>query len=98
MAIAGDLARGLVQRIQSDGHLESTCQILAVVDSHTGSEISTILDSGVCDILTEPLEPASVEARIRVHEHIAAEFLKLEKAYAELHQSHERLPDFVRRA
>ncbi len=81
----------LVQKIHSDGRLATTCQILAVIDSHTGSEISTILDSGVSDVLSEPLEPASVEARIRVHEHIAAEFLKLEKAYAELHQSHERL-------
>jgi diguanylate cyclase (GGDEF)-like protein len=85
------LASDLVQRIHSDTRLASTCQILAVVDSYTSSEISTILDSGVCDVLTEPLEPASVEARIRVHEHIAAEFVKLEKAYAELRQSHERL-------
>ncbi len=89
--LPGDIARELVQRIHSDGRLESMCQILTVVDSHSGSEISTILDSGVCDVLTEPLEPAAVEARIRVHEHIAAEFLKLENAYAELHQSHERL-------
>ena len=86
-----DLASDLVQRIQGDGRLAATCQILAVVDSHSSSEISTILDSGVCDVLSEPLEPAAVEARIRVHEHIAAEFLKLEQAYAELHQSHERL-------
>jgi len=85
------LASKLVQRIRGDGRLTSPCQILAVVDSHSSSEISTILDSGVCDVLSEPLEPAAVEARIRVHEHIAAEFLKLEKAYAELHQSHERL-------
>ena len=85
------LASELVQRIQGDGQLASTCQILAVVGSHSSSEVSTILDSGVCDVLSEPLEPAAVEARIRVHEHIAAEFLKLEKAYAELHQSHERL-------
>ncbi len=85
------LARNLVQRIHSDTRLASTCQILAVVDSYTSSEVSTILDCGVCDVLTEPLEPAAVEARIRVHEHIAAEFLKLEKAYAELRQSHERL-------
>ena len=85
------LAQDLVQQIHSDTRLASTCQILAVVDSYTSSEVSTILDSGVCDVLTEPLEPASVEARIRVHEHIAAEFLKLEKAYAELRQSHERL-------
>jgi len=85
------LALDLVRQIHSDTRLASTCQILAVVDSYTSSEISTILDSGVCDVLTEPLEPASVEARIRVHEHIAAEFLKLEKAYAELRQSHERL-------
>ena len=85
------LAQDLVHRIHSDTRLASTCQILAVVDSYTSSEISTILDSGVCDVLTEPLEPAAVEARIRVHEHIAAEFLKLEKAYAELRQSHERL-------
>ncbi len=84
-------AEDLVQQIHSDTRLASTCQILAVVDSYTSSEVSTILDSGVCDVLTEPLEPASVEARIRVHEHIAAEFLKLEKAYAELRQSHERL-------
>jgi diguanylate cyclase (GGDEF)-like protein len=89
--LPGGLAQDLVQQIHSDTRLASTCQILAVVDSYTSSEISTILDSGVCDVLTEPLEPASVEARIRVHEHIAAEFLKLEKAYAELRQSHERL-------
>jgi diguanylate cyclase (GGDEF)-like protein len=81
----------LVHRIHSDTRLASTCQILAVVDSYTSSEVSTILDTGVCDVLNEPLEPAAVEARIRVHEHIAAEFLKLEKAYAELRQSHERL-------
>ncbi len=86
-----DLALDLVQRIQGDGRLASSCQVLAVVDSHSSSEISTILDSGVCDVLSEPLEPAAVEARIRVHEHIAGEFLKLEKAYAELRQSHERL-------
>ena len=85
------LAQDLVRQIHSDTRLASTCQILAVVDTYTSSEVSTILDSGVCDVLTEPLEPASVEARIRVHEHIAAEFLKLEKAYAELRQSHERL-------
>ncbi len=85
------LASELVERIHGDGRLAPTCQILAVVGSHSSSEISTILDSGVCDLLSEPLEPAAVEARIRVHEHIAAEFLKLEKAYAELHQSHERL-------
>jgi diguanylate cyclase (GGDEF)-like protein len=86
-----DLAPKLVQRIHNDGRSASTCQILAVVDSCSGSEVSTILDSGVCDVLTKPLEPASVEARIRVHEQLAAEFLKLEKAYEELHQSHERL-------
>lgn len=85
------LAQELVRQIHSDTRSASACQILAVVDSYTSSEVSTILDSGVCDVLTEPLEPASVEARIRVHEHIAAEFLKLEKAYAELRQSHERL-------
>lgn len=85
------LAQDLVQQIHSDTRSASACQILAVVDSYTSSEVSTILDSGVCDVLTEPLEPASVEARIRVHEHIAAEFLKLEKAFAELRQSHERL-------
>ena len=81
----------LVERIQSDGHLASSCQILAVAGSKTGSEISTILDSGCCDVLSEPLDPATVEARIRVHEHIAGEFLKLEKAFSELRQSHERL-------
>jgi diguanylate cyclase (GGDEF)-like protein len=85
------VAAKLVEKLHTDGRLPATCQILAVVDSHTGAEISTILDSGVSDVLNEPLEPASVEARIRVHEHIAEEFLKLEKAYAELHQSHERL-------
>jgi len=85
------LAHDLVRRIHSDTRLATTCQILAVVDSFTSSEVSTILDSGVCDVLTEPLEPAAVEARIRVHEHIAAEFLKLERAYADLRQSHERL-------
>ena len=73
------LAQDLVRQIHSDTRLASTCQILAVVDTYTSSEVSTILDSGVCDVLTEPLEPASVEARIRVHEHIAAEFLKLER-------------------
>jgi len=85
------LALDLVKRIHSDDHLASTCQILAVVDSYTSSEVSTILDSGACDVLTDPLEPASVEARIRVHEHMAAEFLKLEKAYTELNLTHERL-------
>ena len=85
------IAQDLVQQIHSETRLASACQILAVVDSYSSSEVSTILDSGVCDVLTEPLEPASVEARIRVHEHIAAEFLKLERAYAELRQSHERL-------
>jgi len=84
-------AAELMERIQSDDHLASNCQILAVAGSNTGSEISTILDSGFCDVLSEPLEPATVEARIRVHEHIAGEFLKLEKAFAELRQSHERL-------
>jgi diguanylate cyclase (GGDEF)-like protein len=86
-----DFATELVERIRSDGHLASSCQILAVADSNTGSEVSTILDSGFCDVLTDPLEPATVEARIRVHEHIAGEFVKLEKAFAELRQSHERL-------
>jgi diguanylate cyclase (GGDEF)-like protein len=85
------LASELVERIQEEDHVGSQCQILAVVDSNSSSEVSRILDSGVCDVLSEPLEPASVEARIRVHEHIAAEFLRLERAYAELHQSHERL-------
>jgi diguanylate cyclase (GGDEF)-like protein len=85
------LAAELVERFQSDEHLASSCQILAVADSKTGSEISTILDSGFCDVLSLPLDAATVEARIRVHEHIAGEFLKLEKAFAELRQSHERL-------
>jgi diguanylate cyclase (GGDEF)-like protein/PAS domain S-box-containing protein len=89
--LPGGLATTLIRQIHSDDRLASTCQVLAVADSNTGSEISTILDSGFCDVLTEPLEPASVEARIRVHEHIAGEFARLEAAYAELHQSHERL-------
>jgi diguanylate cyclase (GGDEF)-like protein/PAS domain S-box-containing protein len=81
----------LIRRIRDDGRHSPTCQILAVADANSGSELSTIFDAGAADVLTEPLEPAAVEAKIRVHEHIAAEFLKLERAYAELHQSHERL-------
>ncbi len=86
-----DGASDLIGQIRDNGRLAPSCQIIAVADANTGSEISRILDSGACDVLVEPLEPASVEARIRVHEQIAAEFLKLEKAYADLHQSHERL-------
>jgi len=89
--LPGGLAKELIDGIRSDGRLASTCQVIAVADSNTGSEISTILDNGFCDVLAEPLEPASVEARIRVHEHIASEFARLEDAYAELHQNHERL-------
>jgi len=89
--LPNDLAQDLVNRIHSDGDLATSCQVLAVADSSTGSEASSILDSGFCDVLSDPLEPASVEARIRVHEHIAGQFLKLEKAYADLRQSHERL-------
>lgn len=85
------LAKELIGKIRSNDRLASTCQVIAVADSNTGSEVSTILDNGFCDVLSEPLEPASVEARIRVHEHIASEFARLENAYAELHQNHERL-------
>jgi diguanylate cyclase (GGDEF)-like protein len=86
-----ELAQSLVERIHGDDQDASTCQILAVADSNSSAEISSILDSGFCDVLFEPLDPASVEARIRVHEHVACEFLKLEKAYSDLRQSHERL-------
>jgi diguanylate cyclase (GGDEF)-like protein len=86
-----DTAASLVDKIHGENRQLTTCQILAVADANTGSEVSSILDSGVSDVLVEPLEPAAVEARIRVHERIAAQFRKLSKAFAELHKSHERL-------
>lgn len=84
-------AAALADRLCTGRGPSNPCHLLAVADGNSGSEVSTILDSGFCDVLTEPLEPASVEARIRVHEHIAGEFAKLERAYSELRRNHERL-------
>jgi diguanylate cyclase (GGDEF)-like protein len=85
------LALDLIGRLHHDPGAAPTCQVLAIAEENSGTEASAILDAGFCDVLSEPLEPAAVEARIRVHEQIAGQFLHLEKAFAELHQSHERL-------
>jgi diguanylate cyclase (GGDEF)-like protein/PAS domain S-box-containing protein len=84
-------ANDLLRRIRGDGSHTSHCQVLAIVDADSGPEVSTILAAGVADVLTEPLETTAVEMRIRVSEQIAAEFQRLEQAYAELNLSHERL-------
>ena len=81
----------LVRRIRGDGTRPGFCLVLAVADVVSGTESSAMLDAGVVDVLTEPLEPAVVEARIRIHEQIAAEFQRLEQAYGDLQQGHERL-------
>jgi diguanylate cyclase (GGDEF)-like protein len=80
----GGLAQGMIEKLQPDSHGANNCQILAVADANSGIEFSTILDSGVSDVLTEPLDPAMVEARIRVHERLAAQFRRLEKALADV--------------
>ena len=56
----------MIKSIRQDGLRSGACQILAVADSTTGSEISAILDSGCCDVLSDPLDPATVEAAERV--------------------------------